>query len=90
MALEKAPSDIYLRLLNSLGGNVSDGVSDVPIEYRDNLVPLGQGPQPFTGQKRIQPFSTYADDPVYIIRGSDALPLTVLAIVVKYELAGKP
>jgi hypothetical protein len=90
MALEKAPSDIYLRLLNSLGGNVSDGVSDVPIEYRDNLVPLGQGPQPFTGQKRIQPFSTYADDPVYIIRGSDALPLTVLAIVVKYDLAGKP
>jgi len=90
--LTKALSKLYLRVTNSLGGNISDGgAKSVPVNYRTVLTPLGQGPAIYTGEKAIAPFSNAFDnDPVYVIQGSDALPLTLLAVAVKYDIAGSP
>ena len=90
--LTKALSKLYLRVTNSLGGSISDGgAKSVPVNYRTVLTPLGQGPAIYTGEKSIAPFSNAFDnDPVYVIQGSDALPLTLLAVAVKYDIAGSP
>ena len=90
--LTKALSKLYLRVTNSLGGNISDGgAKSVPVNYRTVLTPLGQGPAIYTGEKAVAPFSNAFDnDPVYVIQGSDALPLTLLAVAVKYDIAGSP
>lgn len=97
--LTKTISDVYVRLYNSLGGSVQsiqtgdDGPvygTITPINYRNANDPLGQAPSLFTGEKKISPFSDYSTDASFAIMGSDPLPLTVLALIVKYDLSGTP
>lgn len=90
--LTKALSKLYLRVVNSLGGSVGDGgAKAVPVNYRTVLTPLNQGPAIFTGEKAIAPFTgAFSTDPVYVIQGSDALPLTLLSVAVKYDVSGSP
>lgn len=89
--LNKAISKLFLRLYNALGGNISDGNKSTPIKYRGTLVPLGEGPDIYTGEKQVQPFNNVnSDDPIYIVQGSDALPLTLLATVIRFDVVGTP
>ena len=96
--MTKQLADVYVRLHNSLGGNVQgvqpnagDGLTygtSVPINYLTATNPLGSPPAIFTGEKRITPFSDYSNDSSLIINGSDPLPLTVLALIIKFDIAG--
>lgn len=92
--LNKVIQKLYLRLVNALSGTISDNLGDggaqpIPINYRSTVTPLGSGPSIFTGEKVIQPRSNVCStDPTYIVQGSDALPLTLLAVTVKYDVVG--
>lgn len=94
--LEKLTSDLYLRLMNSAGGSISNGTTDtgintpVPIAYGTTLT----GPTMITlpEDRRVTPKGqpTITADPIIIVQGNDALPITVLALIRKYEVTGTP
>ncbi len=89
--LTKAVSKAFVRLVNSLGGKISDGSQSAPITYRTTLTPLGQGPAIFTGEKDVTTFTNVnSTDPLFIVQGNDALPLTLLATVVRFDVTGTP
>jgi hypothetical protein len=99
--LVKAISDLYLRVFNSNGGQVWNGSANSvpkPIPYT-LTANLGGGPALVTTPTdiRITPLVSPAPilsqgvtDPIIIVQGSDALPLTVLALVEKYDVEGMP
>lgn len=94
--LVKTISDLYLRVMNSCGGEVSNGgttAQPVPLNYVSTANPLA-GPVMVTAptDMRIQPQPNpdLGNDPVFIVQGSDALPLTVLALICKYDATGTP
>ena len=93
--LTKILSDVYIRLNNSLGGYISNGTLLVPINYTTMTQTAFTPNALFTGQVRVQPFSSYSDDPPYILTnvtpsGADALPMSCLAFICKYDLSGTP
>ncbi len=90
--INKAISKLFLRVVNALGGSVSNGTRSVPIAYRSSTDPIGVGPPICTlGEKPLQPFSDItSDDPTYIIQGNDALPLTLLAVTIRFDAVGTP
>lgn len=89
--LVKAVSDVFVRVFNSLGGNLSNGTTDAPLPFRTSVDSFSTSPRALaTGEYRVQPFTKQDNDPTYIVTGEDALPLTVIALVVKYDLTGKP
>ena len=93
--LIKQISDLYVRVYNSSGGSVSNGGTSpaVPINYLDPTDPFG-GVKLVTSPKdiRIQPqqMPTLGHDPVVIVQGNDALPLTVIALINKYDVTSTP
>jgi hypothetical protein len=87
--ITKALSRVYLRLFNSLAGKISgNGLKQIPIEYKTQITPLGYIGNLFTGQKEVVPESTQTDDPIMIIQGSEATPLTVLAVINRQGITG--
>ena len=99
--LTKAISDLYLRVFNSNGGQVWNGSANSlpqPIPYT-LTANIGGGPALITAPTdiRITPLVTPAPilsqgvtDPIVIVQGSDALPLTVLALISRYDVEGLP
>lgn len=94
--LVKQISDLYVRVWNSCGGNIwngNAGTQPVPLPYRPSANPLG-GPVLVTDptdlriQPMLMPFPDY--DPVLIVSGQDALPLTVISWAVKYAITATP
>jgi hypothetical protein len=97
--LIKQVSDVYLRVTNSSGGSISNGVAQyqpVPIPYGELLAnPFAVGPPPFvtapTDLKITPHLNPWPDhDPTIILQGNDALPITVLALVYKYDIVSSP
>lgn len=85
----KAVSRVYLRVLNSLGGKIrGNGDKVVPINYRAQSLPIDQYPPLYTGDREVVPQSTQTYDPIMIVEGSDALPLTLLATTVRDGITG--
>ena len=66
----------------------------VPINYSINpynpasLPPLVTKPTEFRITPMLMP--SFSKDPVVIVQGNDALPLTVLALIVKYDIISAP
>lgn len=88
--LVKQVSDMYVRVWNSNGGNVWNGSpasQQVPIKYRLTAEPLG-APMLVTEPTdiRVQPMLNPSPDtdPILIVTGQDALPLTVISWALKY------
>ncbi len=91
--INKAISKLYLRVVNALGGSVSDGSKSVPVAYRTSTDPIGTGPAMAFGaaEKQLQPFTNVTStDPTYIVQGNDALPLTLLAVTLRFDAVGTP
>lgn len=93
-ALYKQLSDVFIRVWNAVGGSISNGVKAVPIPYtkatNDPFAVPNLVVEPT--DIRITPFlNPIIDaDPQVIITGNDALPLTVLALIYKYEITSVP
>lgn len=99
--LQKAVADrMFLRVLNSCGGQVWNGNAGsfpVPLPFipasNPILTPqLVIGPKDLPLQGMLTPTvdDNAANDPTIIVQGSDAYPLTVLALLVRYTIDGTP
>lgn len=98
-ALTKQHKDIFARVWNSCGGSISNGTTGanaqppVPLPYAsDASSPIPVRTLVTTPTDlRIGPakMPTITADPVMIVQGDDALPVTVLALIFKYENIGE-
>lgn len=89
LSVTKAIAKAFIRVLNSLGGKVKgDAVRDQAINYRSKNLPIDQYPPLFTGEKELLVSGTQTDDPVFLVQGSDPLPLTLLATTLRTGITG--
>lgn len=94
-AVRKAISKLYLRVLNSMGGNWATVQGNIiPIQW----IPINQNPNnppPFTPTTPLEleidvgALMQYENDPVFVILGNDPLPFSLLGVIVVYDLEGK-
>ena len=99
--LIKQISDVWIRVYNSLGGMIANSYSGaglpqpVPIPYNTTANPFATPQQNLittptdiriTPQLNLSPDT----DPTIIVTGSDALPLTVIALIIKYDVIATP
>jgi hypothetical protein len=80
---------MVVRIYKSLGGEVEveDGEWD-PIYSRDTADPMGSSPPVFTGDKTVMVARPYEDKGTIQVRQTQPLPLTVLALIPKYDVLG--
>lgn len=86
----KRISEINLRFLNTLGCKVGDKLTTVrTLSFRDTAMAMDESPPLFTGDKQYEFDGDFDYDvPVFIVQ-DQPLPLTLLAIVIRYEVARK-
>jgi hypothetical protein len=77
------------RIYKSLGGEmeVQDGVWD-PIYFRDTASPMDSSPPVFTGDKERMIARGFETKATIQLRQRQPMPLTVLALIPKYEILG--
>jgi hypothetical protein len=80
---------MVVRIYKSLGGEVEveNGEWD-PIYSRDTADPMGSSPPVFTGDKTVMVARPHEDKGTIQVRQTQPLPLTVLALIPKYEVLG--
>jgi hypothetical protein len=97
--LVKQISDLFIRVYNSIGGSVSNGQDDlginqpVPIPYTSPASPFATPTfvsTPTDIRLTLKGNPSPGNDPVFIVQGNDAKPLTVLAMVLKYDVTATP
>ena len=95
--LIKQVSDVFVRVMNSSGGEISNGEPvtpnnfNVPIPYPVATVGGSKfvtGPIDIRVPPQKMPWPD--NDPVFMVTGNDASPLTICAIIPKYEVASTP
>jgi hypothetical protein len=86
----KRISELNLRLLNTLGCKVGDTLAGVrALSFRDTAMEMDESPPLFTGDKQYEFDGDFDYDvPVFIVQ-DQPLPLTLLAIVIRYEVSKK-
>lgn len=91
---QKMVNEVYVRFYKSLGMTWNNGVSDRNLPFRDTIDEMDESPPLFTGEKKITWDSTFGtvpenNDPKLILKQTQPLPLTVLAVIVKYLVADR-
>jgi hypothetical protein len=86
----KRISELNLRFLNTLGCKVGDTLAGVrALSFRDTAMPMDASPPLFTGDKQYEFDGDFDYDvPVFIVQ-DQPLPLTLLAIVIRFEVSKK-
>lgn len=86
----KRISELNLRFLNTLGCKVGDKLTSVrALSFRDTAMVMDESPPLFTGDKQYEFDGDFDYDvPVFIVQ-DQPLPLTLLAIVIRYEVTRK-
>lgn len=85
--------EVNVRLYRTLGLSYSTSIEDDPTSYtelpfRTTDDPMDAPPPLFTGEKQIPVFSDFDTDVPIRIAQFQPLPMTLLAIFVKYEITG--
>lgn len=96
--LYKQLSDVFIRVMNSSGGTISNGTTGtnaqqpVPINYQSVLTAstLQFVTDPIDIRVQPQLMPAPGVDPVFVIQGADASPLTVVSMSVKYDIESTP
>lgn len=79
-----------VRFYKSLGGDFStDGVTFDVIPARDINDRMDDSPPVFTGEKHLTLASGYSDNATLYIRQTNPMPMTVIAIITKWEAFGE-
>lgn len=80
---------LAIRFYNSLGGEVqtSPGVWDV-IASREAGLPMDRSPSAFSGQKELMVSSDFSTSADITIRQRQPLPMTILALLPKWDVYG--
>ena len=86
----KRIAELNLRLLNTLGCKVGDSFAGArTLSFRDTGMPMDASPPLFTGDKQYEFDGDFDYDvPIFIVQ-DQPLPLTLLAIVIRYEVSKK-
>lgn len=84
MGRHKRIGDLYLRLLNSVGGQYVIDASTYQLEYDNPL----DTQDLFTGELSVDFSTGHSDDPQIRIQQNKPLPLHLLAIIAFYEITG--
>ncbi len=80
---------VRARIYKSLTGEFStDGVNFDTIPARDFADPMDDSPPPFTGEKHITVASGYKDSMTLFFRQQQPIPLTLIALIAKWESSG--
>lgn len=79
----KQISKVFVRILESLGMLVGDGVTMDPVPFRDSSMPMDAPPMLFSGDREVL-FPSGADINKYVVvKQEQPLPLHVLGIYIK-------
>jgi hypothetical protein len=84
----KRITSIFIRFFNTLGVTFGDGETMQKLAFRSTTDPMDQPPPLFTGDKELEFDGDYSYEANIVIKQTQPLPLTVLALIVKYEIAG--
>lgn len=95
-AVTKAIRKLFVRTLNSLGGNWATAQGDViPLPWvkntQDPTLPPAMTPNvPVELEIDVAGLMQYNEDPEFTIQGDDALPFKLLGIIVDLDVGGNP
>ena len=89
MGMEKQVRELVIRFLDTLGGKVGDGVDFDPIQFRDTTDPMDDSPPLFSGDKDMEFDGDHEREGTIILKQDLPLPMTVLAIFIKYRVTGR-
>ncbi len=94
--ITKAIRKLFVRVVNTLGGGWATVQGDfVPFQWnRGNqtptLPPALIAELPVEIEVDVGGWTQYEEDPQFTIQGTDALPFTLLGIIVVYDVGGNP
>lgn len=80
--------EVVVRLLNTLGLEYSDGEEWIEESFRDTADFMDDSPPLFSGEKALQVSGNFKPEGIFILRQSQPLPMTVLNLIVKYQVTG--
>lgn len=86
----KRISELNLRFLNTLGCKAGDRLTTLrTLSFRDTAMRMDESPPLFTGDKQYEFDGDFEYDvPLFIVQ-DQPLPMTLLAIVIRYEVSKK-
>lgn len=83
----KSIAEVWLRLLNTIGGLVGPSFDKVdPIPGLKPNSPIGTRPPLFTGDRKIEFPAVYGTDGYICVESSPMLPMTLVAITARMEI----
>jgi hypothetical protein len=88
--LTKAIGRVNLRLYNSLGGTVAAGQNATAFAITYDGTGIAQEGGVYTGEVELDTLGDYGLDVPIVISQPDPLPLTILAIVPRFDQTGTP
>ena len=81
---------VFLRFLNTLGCVYGDGKDyENSLPFRDTSDAMDESPPLFTGDKEVEFDGDFEYEGDMVVKQTQPLPMTLLAIVVKYEVSGR-
>jgi hypothetical protein len=80
--------EVFFRLKDTLGLRYGDGNRTYNLSFRSTADEMDASPELFTGDKQAEFDGAFDFDTPVIIEQVQPLPLTLLALVVKYEVTG--
>lgn len=90
IAREKRVRSVTIRFLDSLGLKWSDGDGTFyDLSFRDTADEMNDSPPLFTGDKDVPWYGNSDMDPRVILKQDQPLPMTVLAVIPKYQITGQ-
>jgi len=84
----KQVREVFFRLKDTLGLRYGDGKREYNLSFRSTSSPMDASPPLFTGDKRAEFEGELDFDTPVIVKQLQPLPLTLLALVVKYDVPG--
>lgn len=84
----KRISELVVRLRKTIGLTYSNGQDDYNLPFRATSDEMDDSPALFTGDKQITFPGAHDLDVPFILKQTQPFPLTVLAIIVKYQATG--
>lgn len=85
--LTKRIREVFVRFYKSLGCTVADGAGyEDTIDFRQNTDPFDSSPPLLTGDKQVDFDGGHDEAGNIIISQTEPLPMTVLALVIKYDV----
>jgi hypothetical protein len=80
--------EISLKLHESIEIIYDGGQGEQTLSFRDSNDFMDSGPPLFSGDKSLPWEGDFSTDPTIIFKQTAPLPLTILAMVVKYDVTG--